>query len=477
MGSEIDETHFSRADFHRFGQRLKEETETLKRWLHSDFMVDEPPRMGLELETWLVDQAGRPAPVNAGVLQALNDPLLTPELAQYNLELNTSPRYLAGRPFSATAAELTALWDRVVGAAGALDCSAAMVGILPSLAEPDLCLERMSGLKRYQALNEQILLLRNRRPIEVEIEGEEHISLRHDDLMLEAAATSVQLHLQVAPRHAARLYNASVVASPATVALAANSPLLFGRRLWEETRIPLFEQAVAVDRLLGGHAGPLARVTFGSGYARDAMFNFFVENRQHYPILLPVNMNEPVERLPHLALQNGTIWRWNRPLVGFSDDGRCHLRVEHRVMAAGPTVADMMANAAFYFGLVHGLLQEEVPVEARLPFTAHEENFYAAARYGLDARVRWFGGTEKPLAELIEAVLLPVAERGLERLEVDADEARQYLGIIRKRLASGRTGANWQRRWLERHGADFYGLTRAYMLRQESGAPVHTWTV
>jgi pimeloyl-ACP methyl ester carboxylesterase len=222
VGSEIDETRFSREDFHRFGQRLKEETETLKRWLQSDFMVDEPPRMGLELETWLVDRAGRPAPVNAHVLRNLQDPLLTPELAQYNLELNTDPRPLAGRPFSATGEQLTALWDRVAAAAGAVDCQSAMIGILPSLRESDLCLERMSGLKRYEALNEQILQLRNRRPIEVDIEGVEHVRLLHDDLMLEAAATSIQLHLQVAPRHAARLYNASVVASAASVAPAAD---------------------------------------------------------------------------------------------------------------------------------------------------------------------------------------------------------------------------------------------------------------
>jgi len=475
MGSEIDESRFTRDDFHAFARRLKAETETLRQWIREGRVADETPRIGLELETWLVDAAGRPAPRNAEIMGALPDEPLAPELARYNLELNTAPQPLVGRPFSALAAELSALWDRLRAAAAQHGCRPAMVGILPSLHPEDLVLERMSGLKRYQALNEQVLLLRNRRPIHVDIDGPEPLRLTRGDVMLEAAATSVQLHLQVSPRHAARLYNASLLASAATMALAANSPRLFGRRLWEETRIPLFEQAVEVGPLHDGHAGPLARVTFGSGYARDALYNFFVENRQHYPVLLPVALSEPPSRLPHLVLHNGTVWRWNRPLVGFDADGRCHLRIEHRVMAAGPTIADMMANAAFYYGLVHGLLRQERSVEALLPFTALEHNFYSAARRGLEASVRWVGGTDKPLAGLIADELLPVAERGLEWLDVAADERRRHLGIVRERLRTGRTGAAWQEAWLHRHGRDLSRLTLAYMARQESGEPVHTW--
>lgn len=477
MGGEIEESRFTPEDFHRFSRALKTETETLRQWLRDGRIVDESPRMGLELETWLVDEAGCPAPCNAQVLEDLPGQPLAPELAQYNLELNTAPRPLAGRPFSATAAELSALWDRLRTAAAAHACRPAMIGILPSLRQQDLGLERMSGLRRYQALNDQVLLLRNRRPIELAIDGPEPLHVSGGDVMLEAAATSVQLHLQVSPRHAARLYNASTLASAATVALAANAPRLFGRRLWEDTRIPLFEQAVNVGPPHQGHAGPLPRVTFGSGYARDALYNFFVENRQHYPVLLPVTSGEPPSRLPHLILHNGTIWRWNRPLVGFTGDGRCHLRIEHRVMSAGPTIADMMANAAFYYGLVYGLLQEERPVEAVLPFTAHEHNFHAAARHGLGAMMRWQGGVERPLHALIGDELLPLAERGLRWLNVAAEERHRYLDIIGERLRSGRTAAAWQEAWLQRRGMDPCGLTRAYVERQESGEPVHSWDV
>jgi hypothetical protein len=475
MGNEIKDTDFTREDFQAFGARLKAETELLKTWWSSGMLAEDPPRIGFELEAWLVDAAGRPAPRNAEVLARAADPLLSPELAQYNLEFNGTPRALAGSPFAALRGELTALWRRTAAAAAQEEARLAMIGILPTVREDHLRLDRMSRLKRYQALNEQVLLLRNRRPLELDILGEEPLLLRHADVMLESAATSLQLHLQVTPATAPRLFNASVLASAATVAVAANSPYLFGRRLWEETRIPLFEQAVAVGPLLGGHAGPFSRVGFGSGYGRDALYGLFVENRQHYPVLLPVLMDEPVERLAHLRLHNGTIWRWNRPLVGFNEDGRPHLRIEHRVMAAGPTVVDMVANAVFYFGLVHGLAESKQGADSRLPFPLAERNFYAGACHGLAAQVDWFGGTRIRLDRLIARELLPLAARGLALAGVDDDEAAAGLDIVGERAASGMTGAAWQQAYLRRYGRDFDGLLARYIEHQESGVPVHRW--
>lgn len=470
MGSEIEETRFSREDVAAFQERLRDETDLLGDWLRDGRLEDAPPRTGLELEAWLVDRQFRPAPVNAAVLDALPDAALSPELAQYNLELNTTPRPLAGRPFSSLLAEMRALWDQVDAAAQASQARLTAVGILPTVTEEDLCVARMSGMRRYQALNDQVLALRNQRPLEVRIEGDrESVHLRHSDVMLESAATSLQLHLQVSPARAARVFNASVAVSAATVAVSANAPLLFGRLLWEETRIPLFEQAVAV-----GDTGPLARVGFGSGYARDPMYGFFVENRQHFPVLLPVHLDEPRERLPHLVLHNGTVWRWNRPLVGFDDQNRCHLRVEHRVMSAGPTLADITANAAFYYGLAQALADWREPVESRLPFQQAERNFYAAARHGLAARVTWLEH-RGALRELVLQRLLPEAARGLREAGVDPEEAEAQLGVIRSRVETGRTGAAWQRAWIERHGRDLQGLVAAYLERQADGRPVHEW--
>jgi hypothetical protein len=475
MGSEIKDTDFTREDFQAFDARLKAETELLKSWIASGRLADDPPRIGFELEAWLLDDDGRPVPRNAEVIARAADPLLSLELAQYNLEFNGTPRPLAGRPFSALHDELTALWRRTATVAGKEGARLAMIGILPTVQEPDLCLDRMSRLKRYQALNEQVLALRNRRPLLLDIEGEEHLVLQHADVMLESAATSLQLHLQATAATAPKLYNASVMVSAATVALAANSPYLFGRRLWEETRIPLFEQAVAVRPQHGGHAGPFSRVSFGSGYGRDALYGFFVENRQHYPVLLPVLMDEPVEQLAHLKLHNGTVWRWNRPLVDFNADGRPHLRIEHRAMAAGPTVADMVANAAFYYGAVHGLADSKEGADSRLPFPVATRNFYEAARYGLAAEVDWFGATRMRLDRLILRELLPLAARGLAMAGVDDDEAAAQLKIIEERVSSGITGAAWQTAYVRRHGPDFKGLLMHYLENQQSNAPVHRW--
>lgn len=246
MGQEIDETHFTPEHFHRFSRRLKEETALLKQWLQEGRFRDEPARIGLELEAWLVDDQGLPTPRNEEVIRQCNDPHLETELARYNLELNTDPVALPGRPFSELAGVLEQRWARLREAARGQQCQPTLVGILPSVREADLSVAAMSGLKRYQALNEQVLALRNRRPIHLDIRGEEHITLDHPDVMLESAATSLQLHLQVSPGNAHRLFNAAVAASAATVGTAANSPLLFDHLLWAETRIPLFEQAVAV---------------------------------------------------------------------------------------------------------------------------------------------------------------------------------------------------------------------------------------
>lgn len=477
MGSEIKDTKFTREDFQAFSARLKAETELLKAWRNSGLLADDPPRVGLELEAWLVDAAGRPKPCNAEVLAHAADPLLTPELAQYNLEFNSTPRPLAGQPFKALRAELSRVWRRACAAAGQEDARLALIGILPTVRQEDLNPARMSRLKRYQALNEQVLVLRNRRPLELDIEGAEHLVLRHADVMLESATTSLQLHLQATPATAPRLFNASLMASAATVAIAANSPYLFGRQLWEETRIPLFEQAVAVTPQHGGHAGTFARVSFGSGYGRDALYGLFVENRQHFPILLPVLLDEPVERLAHLRLHNGTIWRWNRPLVGFNADGRPHLRIEHRVMAAGPTIADMIANAVFYYGVVHGLADSTEGPDSRLPFQLAERNFYNAARFGLAAEVDWFGGTRIRLNQLIMRELLPLAARGLQLAGVDDAEATAGLAVIEQRVASGMTGSAWQQAYIRRHGRDFAGLLARYLENQESDEPVHRWAL
>ncbi|BAN68120.1 glutamate--cysteine ligase family protein [endosymbiont of unidentified scaly snail isolate Monju] len=269
---------------------------------------------------------------------------------------------------------------------------------------------------------------------------------------------------------AVRAFNAAKVVSAATVAVGANSPFFLQRRLWEETRIPLFEQAVAV-----GGSDYSRRVTFGIRYAHESLLEPFIANLERYPVLLPDLMDEPPEHLAHLRLHNGTIWRWNRPLVGFDEQGRPHYRIEHRVVAAGTSVADLVADTAFFAGLVHALITEIPPPETRLSFALARENFYRAARHGLAARVRWLEDGEGPLDRLVVERLLPLARDGLHAVGLDDEEIARWLGIVEARVRSGITGSAWQRHWIDAHGPDWPGLVMAYAERQATGRPVHEW--
>jgi gamma-glutamyl:cysteine ligase YbdK (ATP-grasp superfamily) len=473
MGQEISDTRFSAADFAEFEARLAAETDLLETWFEDDRFADTPPEGGFELEAWLVDRRHMaPSPQIDPLLAALNDPLVVPELAQYNLELNGTPLPLRGRALSRLAAELTRTLEHCDHTALGLDARVLTIGILPTLRPEHLVVAKMTPRERYQALNEQILRLRRGEPIRLQIYGEQPVTIEQQDVMLEAAATSFQIHFKMTAARSARVFNASKILSAATVALGANSPFLFGRELWCETRVPLFEQAVSV----GG--SPLReRVGFGIRYAERSVMECFRANIRRYPVLLPHLMDEPVERLAHLRLHNGTIWRWNRPLIGFDAPDRPHLRLEHRVVAAGPSVADNVANAAFYFGAVQALSTDEDAPERRISFPQARTNFYLAARYGFDAEMPWDGIERVPLQRLVLDTLLPLAHGGLRDLGIDDAEREYWLGIVEHRAASKRTAAAWQRAWVARHGPDMAALTAAYLDRQSDGIPIHEWTL
>ena len=477
MGQEIEQTDFTRSDFTDFADGLRRETELLGTWFREAAFSTRDRTGGFELEAWLIDADARAAPVNAAFLQRLDDPMVVPELARFNVELNDHPQHLWGSALSRFEASLGATWKKCRRAAAQFDVRLLMIGILPTLRQKELTQANMSDLRRYRALNEQVLRLRERRPLELDIQGRERLRTTHGDVMLESATTSFQLHLKVHPRHAVRAYNAAQVLSAPMVAVAANSPSLFGHDLWDETRIPLFEQSVAVGGIAGASHGPLRRVTFGSGYARLSLYECFLENQQHYPVLLPMRFHEGVERMAHLRLHNGTIWRWNRPLIGFDYDGIPHLRIEHRVAPGGPTVTDVIANAAFFFGMMQALISAETPIETRIAFPVTRDNFYAAARYGLNAPVNWVDGRRGALRALLLDELLPLAKQGLALLDIDAADSERYLGIIEARARRAATGTDWQRAWVARHGADMRALTEAYSRRQQEGAPVHEWVV
>lgn len=476
MGQNIDRSEFAERDFSEFTDRLRAETEKLAGWFDAGELDEDRRVGGFELEAWLTDPEWAPAPLNDALLERLDDVLLTTELARFNIELNTEPRLLQGDVLRRMERGLAETWRQCRNGAAALGARLLMIGILPTVRQSELNAGAMTPIARFAALNDQILRQRNGRALLIDICGRERLQVEHPDVMLESAATSFQIHMQVPASRAADYFNASLLVSGPMVAVSANSPYLFGHDLWDETRIPLFEQAVEAGGFEGASQGPPRRVGFGTGFVRESLMECFRENLEHFPVILPMHFDDDdASPLAHLQLHNGTIWRWNRPLVGVNN-GRVHVRIEHRAVPGGPSVVDEIANAALYFGLVHYYAgRHGHPPGQLLAFPRVRDNFYACARNGLNARVVWGDDRTGPIAKLLQEHLIPCARVGLRELGIDYAEIDHYLDIVMQRVASGYNGAGWQRAWVERHGRDMHALTGAYAERQAEGTPVHSW--
>ncbi|WAK00617.1 glutamate--cysteine ligase [Methylobacter sp. YRD-M1] len=474
MGQEISLEQFDEKNFERFYQKLKQETHLLSQLIEQNACSTHQPVAGFEIEAWLVDDNMRPSPTNENYLATFNHPWASAELAKFNIEFNSTPTPLTDDVFSRLHEQLQTTWMAACQHAETLDSEVVMIGILPTLKQSDLNLSNMSNMNRYRALNEQVLHARGR-PIHIDINGAEHLKFDHDDVMIESATTSFQLHIQLPLSIAHHFYNASIIASAPVVALCANAPFLFGKELWHESRIPLFEQSVESGGYSGASHGPIKRVSFGSDYARRSIIECFQENLDHFPVLLPVEQDSAIEAFAHLRLHNGTIWRWNRPLVGFDGDGTPHIRVEHRTPASGPSVIDSIANAAFYYGLTQSICDEIVTKGWPLPFAQARDNFYKAARFGLDSHIIWFDGYNQRLSHLFQTELLPRAMSGLESLGICRTDIDTYLDIIRQRIAHRQNGSQWQRRYIYEHDHDFTEMMRNYLKNQNGGNPVGTW--
>ncbi len=470
MGEEIERAGFTRDDFVRFADRLAEETEIARGLFVADGFSRSGHMLGFEIECWILDHNCFPASINQRLLETLAHPLVVPELSRFNVELNCEPLSLMSGVLDRAAKGLSQLWAECNAVAHTLDANMVMIGTLPTIRDEDLTVGNMSPLNRFYALNREVMRQRRGQALRVDIEGRDHLISEHRDVMLEAATTSFQIHLK-APADLAHLYyNASIAISGPVLAACGNAPFLFGKCLWEETRIPLFEQAVAV----AGANSTSRRVSMGSGYLTASCLEVFEQNRCEYPVLLPMFYDEPPAALRHLRLHNGTIWRWNRPLIGFDRDGAPHLRIEHRVLPAGPTICDMIANAALYLGLTRYVALSGQGGASGLPYADALRNFYAAARHGLDATIVWPGAGAITADVLLLERLIPKAREGLADLGVDEGKGR-FLDIVEARVRSRQTGACWQRKAFEAYGRDMYKLMATYCERQRSGAPVHEW--
>jgi len=488
MGRDIQPIKISHEDRRRYRDKVRRQLDVFARMLHERMFDADPPHVGQEIEMNLVDDHGAPSMRNADVLKAIASPAWSTELGQFNLEINLPPRRLDGDALADLEDEIRADLNAADARARAVGSRLVMTGILPTLTEHDVDGVFMSANERYRVLNEQIFAARGE-DMRIAVDGAEQLLTYCDSITPEAACTSVQLHLQVSPEAFADYWNAAQAIAAPQVALAANSPFLFGRRLWHETRLTLFEQATDTRPDELKEQGVRPRVWFGERWI-TSVFDLFEENIRYFPALLPVCETEDpvavldsggVPQLAEMCLHNGTVYRWNRPVYAVAD-GTAHLRVENRVLPAGPTIADVIANAAFYYGLIRVMAEAQRPIWTQMSFTTAAENLHEAARYGLDAHLYWSGAGEVPVTELVLRHLLPMAREGLSRWGVSTPVADRLLGIIEQRTLTGQNGAAWQLATTAR--LEEAGLGRQEALRQmtlryidhmHTNAPVHTW--
>src|SRR4051794_22684028 len=486
MGEEVEAQEFSRADRTRHREKVRRNLDVFARMLREARFDTDDPMTGLEVELNLIDEVGDPALNNAEALEAIADPDFQTELGQFNIEINVPPAKIRQGGLTTFESDLRRSLNDADQKSAKVGAHMVMIGILPTLAEGHMRPDSLSANPRYKLLSEQILNARGE-DITIAIEGTERLRSTADSIVPEAACTSTQFHVQTSPDQFAAYWNASQAIASVQVAIAANSPYLLGKELWRETRIPLFEQATDTRSEELKAQGVRPRVWFGERWI-TSVFDLFEENVRFFPALLPVTDEEdPLEvlergdtpALAELRLHNGTIYRWNRPVYDVSG-GVPHLRVENRLLAAGPTVADTMANAAFYFGLVRALAESQRPLWSRMSFSAAEENFHVAARQGIDALIYWPGVGQVRATELVLRRLLPLAQEGLEAWGASGDEIDRLLGIIEQRCLTGTNGAEW---FVDRmSGAadeDRYDALRSTLLEytrgMHSNEPVHTW--
>ena len=490
MGERVEPSALAVGDDPEVQRRLQRCVAALRRMVDGGWFVAHEDTIGMEVELDLVDPLGRPRLVNDAALARLGRADMQHELGQFNVELNIAPRRLQGRVLRDSESDLADVLDQSRARIEGLGVRLVAVGMLPTLSAEQLTVERISHNPRYELLSRRMRAARHR-PFAVRIvDGCEPVEFTTDSVAPDAAATSLQLHLRVPPDRFAAYYNAAQTIAGAQVAVGANAPYLLGCQAWKETRITLLEQLLDTRRPREVRAGAPPRVRLGDRWVTDPVELFDDLVRLFPPLFPTLEADDPdaaldtgrVPGLRELRLHNGTVWRWNRPVYDVQA-GCPQLRIENRVLPSGPTAVDMVANAAFYYGLVRAIVDNDPAPWRQMPFAAAERDLHRAARDGLAARLCW-RGVDHPIDRLTREVLLPAAAAGLDAWGVDAHDRDRYLGVIEARVRCGRTGAAWQTdsvRYLEEHGleriAALHEMTRRYVEHAHTGAPVHEWPV
>ena len=491
MGEQRVSLLSDKAQMNKFVKQLLADVRALKYMIDNDWFESDITRIGAEQEMCLVDKKTlKPASIAMIALKKLKDhPWVETELARFNLETNLTPRELTSSCLSDLEQENIQKLEIIRGKLGKLDTKLVLSGILPTLRLFHLDMENLTPKKRYFALMEAINKQLKGNSYELRLMGIDELLIKHDSPLLEACNTSFQVHLQVAPDEFVQMYNIAQTLAAPVMAIAANSPIVFGRRLWHESRIALFQQALDTRTSSYHMREQSPRVSFGNGWLKDSILEIYQEDISRFRVLIAGDVEEDslaciqdneVPKLRALQVHNSTVYRWNRPCYGISPNGKPHLRIENRVLPAGPTVLDEVANAAFWLGCMVGLADEVKDVRKKISWEDVRDNFGKAAKFGIDSKFTWFND-EKISAVDLAQVLIPIARKGLKARKVDVSDIDRYLNVIEERAKLHTNGARWQLRAYTKligetsRDEALSCLTASIIKNQELELPVHKW--
>ncbi|NMP32581.1 hypothetical protein HII17_13525 [Thalassotalea sp. M1531] len=486
MGTAVKKWSFTAQEYSEFQQRLYCQLETLKELIRRPTFGLTPLKIGAELEMYLTDIDGNVSFSNQLLLDKLNDSQFQPELNKYNLELNLSAFLQQEQPFAQLHKEMIDKTEYLHKVSLENDIYPIAIGILPTLKQQHLHIEHMTNIARYHNLAKHLYQERGE-AFEINIKGDEQLSISFNDICAEGANTSFQVHMMIPPTRFANVFNAAQLTSPLVAAIGANSPIFLGKRLWHETRVALFKQSLDIRLRNKVNWQEPTRVNFGFGWVRNDPWELFAEAVALYPTILPSMATEESEvglpDLHELSVHMGTLWPWHRPV--YCNKGNGHIRIEFRAIPAGPTAIDMVANAAFAIGLANGLSDDIERLISQIPFRFAEYNFYRAAQFGLDAKILWphknkYQPNEIAITEVISS-LLPVADKGLAALGISKSERDTYLQVIEQRLSTKQNGAHWQRSQLDKLESKYSNLiacqhlVKQYYSQSRLDTPVAKW--
>ena len=481
----------SQQEQQQFMRHLLRDVQALERMLQEDWFESDIVRIGAEQEMCLVDNRSlKPVHINLQALEIIDNPAFTSELANFNLEANLNPLPFTGTAISEMHRNLKQTLDTAQEKVHQAGATILLAGILPTIRKADVEIANITPLDRYRALMDGLAALRGE-AFELRIAGIDELNLEQETAMLEACNTSFQVHLQVSPADFVRKYNYAQALAGPTMAISVNSPLLFGRRLWQETRIALFQQSIDIRTFTDHFRDRSPRVTFGKDWLHSSIMEIYREDIARFQVLLTTEVDEDVmamldagqtPRLRALNIHNSTVYRWNRPCYGISPNGKPHLRIENRILPSGPSVPDAMANAAFWLGLMNGMEDSYSDITQEMEFADAKANFFAAARFGMDTQLTWVHGRKISPADLILGELLPMARHGLTKAGIATEDIDKYLGIIEGRATTGRTGSSWMLQSFNAlakqkvHRDEIVSaITASIYDQQHQGKPVHEW--